>query len=128
MNIPYSVYFHNMDRSPALETNVKNHVESLTHFFDRITDCKVTIDTPHRHHHKGLRYKVIIRISVPSDTLVISHEDESSPAHDDCYVAVRDAFRSARPQLQDYTRLRWKNVKSIENSATRKLRAELGHE
>lgn len=128
MNIPSSVHFHNMDQSPALETDVKNHVESLSHFFDRITDCQVTIDAPHRHHHKGRRYKVVIRISVPGETLVVSHEDESSPAHDDCYVAVRDAFRSARRQLQDYARIQRKDVKSDEVSAKQKFKAELGRE
>jgi len=92
MSIPSSIHFHNMDRSPALEADVKNHVDSLSQYYERITDCHVTIDAPHRHHHKGRRYKVVIRISVPGDTLVVSHEDESSPAHDDCYVAVRDAF------------------------------------
>jgi ribosome-associated translation inhibitor RaiA len=128
MNIPSSVHFHNMDQSPALETDVKNRVESLSHFFDRITDCQVTIDAPHRHHHKGRRYKVVIRISVPGETLVVSHEDESSPAHDDCYVAVRDAFRSARRQLQDYARIQRKDVKSDEVSAKQKFKAELGRE
>jgi ribosome-associated translation inhibitor RaiA len=128
MSIPSSVHFHNMDRSPALEADVIDHVESLSHFYDRITDCQVTIDAPHRHHHKGRRYKVVIRISVPGDTLVVSHEDESNPAHDDCYVAVRDAFRSARRQLQDYARVRRKKVKSDESSAKREFRAELGQE
>ena len=71
MSIPSSVHFHNMDRSPALETDIKNHVESLSQFFDRIIDCHMTIDAPHRHHHKGLRYKVVINISVPGDTLVV---------------------------------------------------------
>jgi ribosome-associated translation inhibitor RaiA len=128
MNIPSSVHFHNMDRSAALEADINDHVKSLSHFYDRITDCQVTIDAPHRHHHKGRRYKVVIRISVPGDTLVVSHEDESSPAHDDCYVTVRDAFRSARRQLQDYARIRRKKVKIDESSAKREFRAELGEE
>jgi ribosome-associated translation inhibitor RaiA len=126
MSIPSSIHFHNMDRSPALETDIKNHVESLSQFFDRIIDCQVTIDAPHRHHHKGLRYRVVINISVPGDTLVVSHEDESSPAHDDCYVTVRDAFRSARRQLQDYARIRRKKIKRDESSAKREFRVKLG--
>jgi len=126
MSIPSSVHFHNMDRSPTLETDIKNHVESLSQFFDRIIDCQVTIDAPHRHHHNGIRDKVVINISVPGDTLVVSHEDASSPAHDDCYVAVRDAFRSARRQLQDYARIRRKKIKSDESSAKREFRVELG--
>ena len=128
MSIPSSVHFHNIDRSAALEAKIKDRVKTLSHFYDRITDCQVTIDAPHRHHHKGRRYKVVIRISVPGDTLVVSHEDESSPAHDDCYVAVRDAFRSARRQLQDYARIRRKKVKIDKSSAKREFRAELGEE
>ena len=128
MNIPSSVHFHNMDRSAALVADITGHVESLRHYYERITDCQVTIEAPHRHHHKGHRYKVVIRISVPGDTLVVSHEDESSPAHEDCYVAVHDAFRSARRQLQDYARIRRKKVKGDESSAKREFRTELGQE
>ncbi len=128
MNIPASVHFHNMDRSAALVADIEGHVEALSHYYERITDCQVTIEAPHQHHHKGRRYKVVIRISVPGDTLVVSHEDESSPAHEDCYVAVRDAFRSARRQLQDYARIQRKKVKSDEISAKRKFRAELQKE
>jgi hypothetical protein len=117
-----------MDRSAALVADIKGHVESLSHFYEGITDCRVTVQAPHRHHHKGHRYKVVIQISVPDDTLVVSHEDESSPAHEDCYVAVRDAFRSARRQLQDYARIRRKKVKSDEVSAKREFRAELEQE
>lgn len=128
MAIPFTVHFHNMDRSSALEDDVRKHVESLARFYDRIIDCQITIETPHRHHHKGNRYTVMIKVSVPGETLVVNQEDESNAAYEDPYVAFRDAFRSARRQLQDYARIRRKKVKSDESSEKRKFRVELGQE
>ena len=128
MTIPSTIHFHNMDRSPALEQDIQDHIDSLSRFYGQITDCEVTAEAPHQRHHKGSRYKVLIRISVPGDTLIVSHQGENSPAHEDCYVAVRDAFRSARRQLQDYARVRRNQIKRNERSAKRKFRADLGRD
>jgi ribosomal subunit interface protein len=122
------IFFHNMDRSPAIETQVASHLESLDRFYQRITDCQVSIEAPHQHHHKGGRYKVLIKISVPGETLVVSHEDESNPAHEDCYVALHDAFRSARRQLQDYARIQRHQDKREERTSKRKFRSELARD
>lgn len=128
MTIPLTVHFQNMDRSAALEATVRKYVDSICRFYDRITDCQVTIEAPHRHQAKGKRYKVVIKLSVPGDTLVVSHEDERNASHEDCYVAVRDAFRSARRQLQDYGRIQRKNIKNDNSTAKRRFRSELGKE
>jgi ribosome-associated translation inhibitor RaiA len=126
MTIPFNLHFQNVDRSPALEDTVRKYVDSISRFYDRITDCQVTIQAPHKHQAKGTRYKVVIKISVPGDTLVVSHEDESNAAHEDCYVTVRDAFRSARRQLQDFARIQRNNVKSDNSAEKRQFRSELG--
>jgi ribosome-associated translation inhibitor RaiA len=115
-----------MDRSDALEASVQKHVDSLCHFYDQITDCQVTIDAPHRHQHRGKRYGVVIKIKVKGDTLVVSHENEKNPAHEDCYVTLRDAFRSARRQLQDFTKIQRNKVKNQNVSEKRQFRSELG--
>lgn len=128
MAVPLTVHFQNIGRSPALEARVRKYVNSLSRFYDRITDCQVTIEAPHRHHSKGKRYKVLIKLSVPGDTLIVSHEDESSSEHEDCYVALRDAFRSARRQLQNFARIQRKNVKNDNSVAKRRYRSALGKE
>ena len=114
-----------MDTSTALESRIKEQIESLNHFYDRITACNLTIEAPHHHQHQGYRYVVRLRISVPGDVIVVSHENELDAAHEDPYVAVRDAFKSARRQLQDYARIRRHQVKNHQPVPKRQFVEEL---
>ncbi|MGB1547306.1 MAG: HPF/RaiA family ribosome-associated protein, partial [Alphaproteobacteria bacterium] len=59
METPLQISFRNMDPSEAVEANVREKAEKLERFFDRITSCRVVIEAPHRHHHKGKLYNVL---------------------------------------------------------------------
>lgn len=104
MEIPLQVTFRNMERAPQLEKEVRQKVNKLDEFFDRIVGCHVVVDLPHRHDEKGNIYKVNIHITVPRKELVVSHGDGSNHAHEDVHIAIRDAFDHARRQLEDYAR------------------------
>ena len=41
---------------------------------DGIVSCRVTVEAPHRHHHKGKAYKLRIGVTVPGGELVINRE------------------------------------------------------
>jgi ribosomal subunit interface protein len=97
MQIPLQISFRNMDPSPAVEAIVREKAAKLDRFFDRIVSCDVTIEAPHRHHHKGKLYKVRIDIGMPGN---------------DVNVAIRDAFDAAVRQLEDHARKLRGDVKS----------------
>jgi ribosome-associated translation inhibitor RaiA len=127
MNIPLKITFRNMPPSKAIEDNVREKAAKLDSFSDRIMSCRVIVEAPHRHHHKGKAYEVRIDLTVPGAELVInrapkrlaaaklelasdekalaeSHEPSKHAAHEDVYVAIRDAFNAAGRKLQDYAR------------------------
>jgi ribosomal subunit interface protein len=104
MQIPLQVTFRNLDRSPALETNVREHAEKLDKFYDRIMSCRVVIEEQHRHHLHGNHYHVSVDVTVPGGELVASREPDEHHAYTDVYVAIRDAFDTMRRQLEDYAR------------------------
>ena len=114
MNIPLEVVFRNMDRSDAIEARVREKVERLQRFADRIMRCRVSVEAPHRHHHQGKLYQVAIEIGVPGKNLIINHAGPANHAHEDVYVAIRDSFSAATRQLEDYVRTRRGKVKSHE--------------
>ncbi len=114
-----------MDPSPSVEKEVKHQIDLLNRFYDRISGCDVRIEAPHRHHSAGWKFKVTIKIIVPGDTIMVSHGHENSPDHEDCHLTVRDAFRSARRQVQDYARIRRHDVKIHNPAAKRELRQQL---
>ena len=76
--------------------------------------CRVAVEAPHKHHHKGKLYHVRINITVPDKELVVSREPDQHHAHEDVYVAIRDAFDAMRRQLEDYARRRRGKVKRHE--------------
>jgi ribosome-associated translation inhibitor RaiA len=102
MQTPLQITFHQVPHSPALEADVRKWVDELATFFDRIISCRVLIEVPHRHHHRGRLYRVRIEIGVPGDHVVVDRSPDEDGAHADPYVAVRDAFRAAKRQLEDH--------------------------
>ncbi|MEW5703672.1 MAG: ribosome-associated translation inhibitor RaiA [Pseudomonadota bacterium] len=104
MEIPLQITFRNMDPSEAIEANVREKTDKLERYFDRITSCRVVIEAPHRHHTKGKLYNVRIDIGVPGKEIVVTHSGPKDHAHEDAYVAIRDAFNAAARQIEDYAR------------------------
>ena len=98
------IVFKGMDASPALEARIRERVVRLTRFFDRITKCRVTVEAPHRSQKKGKLFAVHIDMSVPGEELAVARAHRNDHAHEDVYVALRDAFDSAGRMLQDYAR------------------------
>jgi ribosome-associated translation inhibitor RaiA len=103
MNTAVQITFHQMAPSPALEADVRARVEELRRFCPRIVGCRVFVDLPHRHHAQGRQYQVRVEISVPRAQLVAGHSSDDA-SHEDPYLAVADAFRAARRQLDTYAR------------------------
>jgi cold shock CspA family protein/ribosome-associated translation inhibitor RaiA len=104
MQIPVDITFREIERSEAVEARIREQVDKLDRIFDRIIRCEVVIDDPHRHHHKGHQYSVRVRLTVPGTEIVTSHSPGDDGAHEDIYVAVRDAFAATKRQLEDYVR------------------------
>ena len=104
MQIPLEVTFHNMDRSDSVEANVRERAAKLERYFDRIIGCRVVVEAPHRHNRKGKVFEVRIDISVPGKEIVVNRSGANNHAHEDVYVAVRDAFNAAGRRLEDHAR------------------------
>ncbi len=112
MEIPLEVNFRNMDPSPAVEARIREKAAKLERFHDRIIGCTVVVEAPHRHHHKGKLYSVHIDISVPGKDVVVDRAKPSDHAHEDVYVAIRDAFNAATRRLEDQARKMRGSVKA----------------
>jgi ribosomal subunit interface protein len=112
MPIPLQISFRNMDPSPAVEARIRKKAAKLERFHDRIIGCAVVVEAPHRHHHKGKLYSVRVDISVPGKDVVVDHAKPTDHAHEDVYVAIRDAFNAAIRRLEDQTRKMRGSVKT----------------
>jgi ribosome-associated translation inhibitor RaiA len=100
------ITFRHLDRSPALEARIRELAQRLGKFSAHITGCHVAIESPHRHRHQGNLFEVRIDVNVPGKDITIRHSHALSHAHEDPYIALRDAFRAAVRKLQDYEQKR----------------------
>ena len=114
MGLPLQITFRHMDRSEALEAYIRERAEELSRFYDSIMRCDVMVEEDHRRHAQGNLFHIRIDITVPDKELVVGREPGQHHAHEDAYVAARDAFDAARRQLEDYARKHSQRVKHHE--------------
>lgn len=104
MKLTPEITFRGLPHSEALESDIRQKVEKLDRFFEHIMSCRVMMEAGHKHHHKGQIYHVRVALTVPGRELVVSRDPEEHQAHEDPYVALRDAFDATTRQLEDYVR------------------------
>jgi ribosome-associated translation inhibitor RaiA len=93
-----------MEPSPALERFAHRWAAKLATVYERIERCEVMIELPHQHQRQGQHVHVRVTVVVPGPDIVVSSEHAADGAHEDAYVAVRDAFRAARRRLVAHAR------------------------
>jgi ribosome-associated translation inhibitor RaiA len=100
VTIPVQITFRHMETSAAVETRVRELANHLGVFSDKITSCRVVVDSPHRHQHQGKVFNVKVQLALPGEDVVVDMERPDRPGHEDVYVVLRDAFDAAKRQLQ----------------------------
>lgn len=114
MQLPVQITFRDLDHSDAIEAAIREKVAKLDQLHQRIMSCRVVVEAAHKNRHKGNLYHVRIDMTVPEGELVVSRTNGMNHAHEDVYVAIRDAFDAARRQLQDHARRQRGEVKAHE--------------
>ena len=114
MQIPLQITFRGIEGTESIEANIREKAEKLEQFAEHITSCRVVIDSPHKHHHKGKIFTAGIDITLPGGEIIASRHPDEHHAHEDVYVVIRDAFNAAARQLEDYVRQQRHDVKAHE--------------
>lgn len=104
MKLPLQITFRNLAASDAVEAKVRERTEKLERFFSDMMSCRVVVEAGHKHHHKGNTYQVRIIVKVPGAELIVGRDPGQHQAHEDVYVAVRDAFDAMERKLEDHAR------------------------
>jgi ribosome-associated translation inhibitor RaiA len=96
MSETIEVSFHGIEKSDAVEQQVRDRIAKLKKYFGRMTSCRVAIEVPQRTPEKPKVYQVKIEIGVPRRApVVVSHERTGSHASVELPRAIRDAFEAA---------------------------------
>lgn len=99
MQTPLQITFRGMAPSPSIDATIRDRMQRLERWHDRITRCHVVVDVPHRHQHKGRAYSVRLDITTPTGEVVALTREAPDGKSEDLYLAIGQAFDAARRQL-----------------------------
>src|SRR4030065_411975 len=108
MQIPIEIPLRDIPHSDAVETRIREKIEKLDRFHERVMSCRGTVESPQQRKHQGKLYSVHIDMKVPGGGELVVNRMEN----EDIYVAIRDAFNAAARQLEDHVRGQSGEVKS----------------
>lgn len=111
MEIPLQITARDIELTDAIKTEITEKAEKLNNFYDRIMRCRVVVECPKKHPHKGKLYNVHIYMTLPGGELAVKRAP-----NEDIYVSIRDAFNAARRKLEDFAREQRGDVKFHEES------------
>ena len=102
MKNPLQVVFQGCEPSDPVRANIEREFERLASYDDRITSGRVTVIGPGDHHRHGANFQIHILLTIPpSDNIVVSHSPTDEKSHEHAEGAVKDAFATARRQIED---------------------------
>lgn len=101
-----TIVFENMDSSDFVRARIEREVARLERFFGRSTSCRVVIRAPVANHAKGGPFSVRVHIEMPGQrSVVVNRLPPARKSLADPHVAIHEAFRIARRQLQEQAKL-----------------------
>lgn len=105
MTFPISVTYRHMDASPALDERIGELAGRLARASSHILRGHLVIEAPHQHSQQGRLFEVRLDLQVGGRQIAVHRTKSANPAHEDVYVALRDAFRAARRKLREHEQL-----------------------
>jgi ribosome-associated translation inhibitor RaiA len=107
MSLPVDITFRGMDSSEFVARNIEEHVEKLGQVLTDVQSCRVVVEAPSQHHHHGQPFHVRLEFFIAGEPIVIDREPgRPLEAHEDVYVAIHDAFHTARRRIEELVRRR----------------------
>jgi len=102
MTFPITITYRHMDASPVLDARIRELAGRLARLSSHILRAHVVIEAPHQHSHQGRLFQVQLDLQVTGREIAVHRTKAANPAHEDVYVAVRDAFCAARRKLREH--------------------------
>lgn len=108
---PLQIVCRGFSCTESIEAKVRTRVAKLEEVLSDITSCRVVIESPHHHQHKGNVYRVSVGLTVPHGEVLARNSGDDNHAHEDVYVAIRDAFDAAERRVKAFAERRRGAVK-----------------
>jgi len=131
MILPLQITFRNMASSEVVKGWIQEEANKLDEFHGKITGCRVVVELPNRRRKAGNLYHVRVDLTVPGGEMVVKRQPnlralpsrvplkptkrlEVKAPHKDLRQAINDAFGAVQRRLQDFSRRRRREVKTLQ--------------
>ena len=102
MQVPLQVTFEGTESSEAVRALIDREVAQLEKHNHHIIGCRVAVIAPSHKHRHGTGFQVHIWLTVPPhENIFVNHTPSEDARHAHVEVAIKDAFASARRQVDD---------------------------
>ena len=101
MGATVQITFHQLDHSDSVAFRIHQKAEQLQKIYSRITAIRVVVEPSFQRHRQGNLYRVHVSLMLPRGKVIVGKHSVNE-SHADIYIAIRDSFRAARRQLEDY--------------------------
>ncbi len=112
-----TIVFRGMEPSPMLRQRIEQRIQHLQRLHPHVLGCQVSVEPHALHGRQGHRFHVRVELSVPGHVLVVNREPIEHQAHEDAFVAVRDAFDAMERRVEDLARVQRGDVKTHQPQA-----------
>jgi len=96
------IAFVGMTASEAPRVEVHAWLARLGLLTAPMTEGRVVIEAVDQD-RKERQYRVRMDLTMPHGTVTVGHDHPNNAAHEDIYVAIRNAFRAGRRELEAYS-------------------------
>jgi len=96
---PCQITFSGMVASEPPRAEVHAWLEKLDALTASMTDGQVLIEAVDRGRHER-HYRVRMSLTLTTGVVIVDYDHPSNVPHEDVFVAIRNAFRAARRQLE----------------------------
>jgi ribosome-associated translation inhibitor RaiA len=97
---PCHITFKGMDPTEAVRVEVRAWLDRLGPLTTSMIGGQVVVEAVDEGRRDDRRYHVRMELTMPEGVVTVGPDHPSNGAHEDVYVAVRNAFRAARRQLE----------------------------
>jgi len=100
MQIPLEITFRDVEKTPELDTLIRQKAAKLDKICDHINSCRVVVEKLQKHQSTGQPFRVRLDLKVPpGHELVVSRDPSKGNLHLDLPAEIRWAFEAMERQL-----------------------------
>ena len=103
MAINLQIAYRDFSAPMLAEERIRERVDKLEAMHPRMTSLQVVAEQLERRHTKGKLYRLRLVASMPGRQIAIEKGHADKHAHEDFFVAMRDAFNALEQRLKKFT-------------------------